>query len=132
MNVKEIKADMEMKGLYFNHIEFKRTRDITNGEVQIDITPRYEKEENINRIVKNTKITKQKEMSLVVEVIGEFVFNSNIDDMELQNKMMRSNAVAMMLPFIRAMVTQITAQPNLMPIIIPTINASRIIEKEQQ
>lgn len=46
--------------------------------------------------------------------------------------MMRSNAVAMMLPFIRAMVTQITAQPNLMPIIIPTINASRIIEKEQQ
>ncbi|HIU21564.1 MAG TPA: protein-export chaperone SecB [Candidatus Limadaptatus stercorigallinarum] len=132
MNVKEIKADMEMKGLYFNHIEFKRTRDITNGEVQIDITPRYEKEENINRIVINTKITKQKEMSLVVEVIGEFVFNSNIDDMELQNKMMRSNAVAMMLPFIRAMVTQITAQPNLMPIIIPTINASRIIEKEQQ
>lgn len=86
MNVKEIKADMEMKGLYFNHIEFKRTRDITNGEVQIDITPRYEKEENINRIVINTKITKQKEMSLVVEVIGEFVFNSNIDDMELQNK----------------------------------------------
>lgn len=132
MNVKEIKADMEMKGLYFNHIKFKRTRDITNGEVQIDITPRYEKEENINRIVINTKITKQKEMSLVVEVIGEFVFNSNIDDMELQNKMMRSNAVAMMLPFIRAMVTQITAQPNLMPIIIPTINASRIIEKEQQ
>lgn len=132
MNVQEIKSDMEMKNLYFSSIVFKRGKDITTGEIQIDISPRYEKEADINRVILQTKISKKNEIDLTVETIGEFVFSSNMPDADIQNTLLKANAIAMMLPYVRAIVTQITAQPNMMPIVLPMINTLKIIDDEQR
>lgn len=127
MDIQEIRSDMNMTALYFESIEFKRKKQISNGEVRIDITPSYDLDGEVKRVTLLVKAIKGEEFALEVKAVGEFNFTSNLQDVETQNVMLQTNAVAMMFPFVRSMVTQITAQPNMVPIIIPTINTIKMV-----
>lgn len=127
MDCKEIKSDMNLDSLYFDEITFKRQKDITPGEVAIDLQPEVVPLDRDKFMVKLVmKVNKGKELNMKICAAGEFSFTSNIDDIELRNNMLHTNAVAIMFPFMRSMATQITAQPNMQPIVVPTINVSKL------
>lgn len=127
MDIQEIRSDMSMTAFYFESIEFKRKKQISNGEVRIDITPSYDLDGEVKRVTLLVKAIKGEEFALEVKAVSEFNFTSNLQDVETQNVMLQTNAVAMMFPFVRSMVIQITAQPNMVPIIIPTINTIKMV-----
>jgi preprotein translocase subunit SecB len=62
---------------------------------------------------------------LFISLTGEFQFTDNADvDNEF---MIDMNAVAILFPYLRSAVTNITSTANIPPLILPTINVSKLL-----
>lgn len=48
----------------------------------------------------------------------------------MRERMVKDNGAAIIFPFIRSQVAQITAQPGMMPIVLPAINVTKIIDED--
>lgn len=67
--------------------------------------------------------------SMSVEIEG--YFKSNIEDKEQEITQYATNAVAILFPYVRALVSTYTANANVTPLILPTVNVNRLMEKEK-
>ena len=62
---------------------------------------------------------------LFISLTGEFQFTDNAD---VDNEFMIDiNAVAILFPYLRSAVTNITSTANIPPLILPTINVSKLL-----
>lgn len=129
MDIKEIKSEMELKNLYFQSIEFSRDAEIKDGDINISIKRKLEKKENLFQI-SMPLIIKKSDFSLSMVAVGIFDFTSNIEDEAVRENMIKNNGSAIIFPFIRSMVSQITAQPNMTPIVLPAINVTKMLDEE--
>jgi preprotein translocase subunit SecB len=129
MDIKEIKADMELKNLYFTSVKFSRNPEINDGDFKINIKRKLEKKENFFQ-VSMPLIIQKNDFSLSLTAIGVFDFTSNIEDEAARENMLKINGSAIIFPFIRSFVAQITAQPNMTPIVLPPINVTKMIDEE--
>lgn len=68
-------------------------------------------------------------IKLDVIIVGQFVFNSEEDKTNTGfEKYLKTNAVAILFPYLRQVVTTLTATSNIMqPIILPTVNISQLL-----
>ena len=73
-------------------------------------------------IVLNIKITsKSKKFKLIFQIKGGFLAQRSMPD-EIFKKLCDQNAPAILFPYARAIISNITVQANIFPIILPTIN----------
>lgn len=119
-----------------NSIEFKNNADYNGEEVDIDfdVSANYcisdDGEEMI--VVLNTNIFEPKEgkaypFRMTVEIEG--YFKSNFEDREKNIEQYVKNAVAILFPYVRALVSTFTANANVTPLILPTVNVNRLLDK---
>lgn len=129
MNLENVKADMELVNLYFEKIKFSRKETIVNGEYKVEVKRTFEQKDDLYIITMPFEI-KKSDFSLSLVAVGKFRFNSNIEEMELRENMIKNNGAAIIFPFIRSQVAQVTAQPGMTPIVIPAINVTKIIDED--
>lgn len=122
-----------------NNIEFKNNDDYNGEEVDIDfdVSAHYhisdDGEEMI--VVLNTNIFEPKAgkiypFRMSVEIEG--YFRSNFGEEEQEIGKYGKNAVAILFPYVRALVSSFTANANVTPLILPTVNVNKLLEKQEQ
>jgi preprotein translocase subunit SecB len=62
-----------------------------------------------------------------VQCVGEFVFD-NVDSFDDIPSFFYRNSIAILFPFVRAFVSMVTIQANVLPIMLPTMNLSSLEE----
>ena len=122
-----------------NSIEFKNNDDYNGEEVDVDFDVSAhchisdQGDEMI--VVLNTNIFKPREgkvypFRMSVEIEG--YFKSNFGDQEQDIGQYEKNAVAILFPYVRALVSTFTANANVTPLILPTVNVNRLLSKGKQ
>jgi preprotein translocase subunit SecB len=95
---------------------------------KIDINTKYLIDKNnSNMVVVIMEVlveTNKKDFKLYIQIKGFFQKDSNMDD-NLFTKLYTQNAPAILFPFVRAIVSTYTAQANIPPILLPSINFSK-------
>ena len=66
-------------------------------------------------------LSKDKSLKLLIKIKGGFLGDESISD-ALFKKFYTQNGPAILFPFVRAIITSYTAQANIQPIVLPSIN----------
>lgn len=76
---------------------------------------------------------KEDEYNIEISLTGYFTFNSSekLDD-ETKNDLINTNAVAIMMPYLRSQASLLTAQPGVDCIVLPPFNINNFINDEHK
>ena len=132
---KNTNSVLQMVDFYFSSISFKQKKDYL-GELKLNIFHNIEHQKNTEndsmfRVIITTSV-KDQEGYLDLEVVSTGVFqitDPEIDE-SLKHSLVELNTVAIMFPYIRSEVSIITAQPGLMPILIPVVDVNKLVRTD--
>lgn len=121
-----------VKNVCFRYnMEYKRDEAI---EIKFDMDVEYhiDIEEGNMQIVLKTYIFNDEEktkypFSMEIEVVGFFSM-SNASDEQIER--FKPNAVAILFPYVRAIVSSYTANANVAPLILPPINVNQLLKSK--
>lgn len=119
-----------------NRIEFVNNNEYNGEEVDVDfdVSAQFQVSEDGQEMIVllKTDIFAPKEgkmypFRMSVEVEG--YFESNFDRQEEKIRQYGKNAVAILFPYVRALVSTFTANANVTPLILPTVNVNRMLQE---
>lgn len=117
---------------FCNNIEF----DSENVELKIDIDDTIEFKDDKNTFFLHLKtkifpdaVKNNYPFSMNIAITGIFHFNEdeNISEIDKQ-KFARINSIAILFPYVRALVSTYTASANIQPLILPPINVVKYVK----
>lgn len=120
-----------------NKIEFVNNNEYNGDEVDVDfdVTAQFKVSQDGQEmiVVLKTDIFAPKEekiypFRMTVEVEG--YFGSNFDQQDDKITQYGKNAVAILFPYVRALVSTFTSNANVTPLILPTVNVNRLLEQQ--
>lgn len=127
MNKKVEKAHFRFVEYLFKETSIKLTGEDISDDVEFGIEPNgIFEEDNKMFILTLNVLVKDKKSSLEVKmtVTGKFEYETN--DIQELVPYLGFNAPAIMFPYIRAYITNITALGGMSPIILPTLNMESV------
>lgn len=127
MNKKVEKARFRFVEYLFKETSIKLTGEDISDDVEFGIEPNgIFEEDNKMFILTLNVLVKDKKSSLEVKmtVTGKFKYETN--DIQELVPYLGFNAPAIMFPYIRAYITNITALGGMSPIILPTLNMESV------
>lgn len=139
----KIKSVLNFNGYKVGNIIFKineefNYREAEEVDVDVDFKVKSEIDRNNNSLKINlaTTIFKESEsknnpFSLYVDINGFFEYSDNISEEMLQG-LIRNNSVAILYPYLRSIVSTITCNSGFEPIILPTINITKLMKHEDR
>lgn len=121
-----------VKNICFRYnMEYKQDEAI---EIKFDMDAEYHinREQGNMQIVLKTYIFDDEErkkypFSMEVEVIGFFSMSDTSDE---QIERFKPNAVAILFPYVRAIISSYTANANVAPLILPPINVNQLLKSK--
>lgn len=118
-----IKSDLQLQTLYVDSYNFKFLGS-PKGEVEVNVNFNVEDTfaDDILTISLSSYIMARDRFELNVTLVGQFVLDAGMVDK------LKANAVAVMFPYLRSQVTLLTTQPNIFPIVLPTININKLLQ----
>lgn len=133
-----MKSKLEFKDYVVNNIEFKNNLSFNNNisEIRLDFDIDSEVqfvEDNKFILGLQVEIFKNAEknnypFNFKVEVLGTFEISSN-DEQEKKN-LAEINSVAILFPYVRALISTFTSAANVQPVILPPINVVKYLEEK--
>lgn len=107
--------------------EFKD--DSANLDIDIDKNIEYIKNKMIVTLEVNlfSKTEKRYPFKMNVEVKGFFEIENNDENINFE-----PNAIAILYPYVRAIVSTYTSNANVMPLILPSINVNKLLEEKEK
>lgn len=136
MVVEETGAEskLKMESLSFTELHFTRTEDdIDDKSLKLSMDRYIEKlDDNKYCITLSVGLTDEKrEVNIRLTSKGTFVLQDPNELMpEIRDKVISNNTVAIMFPYIRSQLSLLTTQPNLTPVILPSMNINALLEKQ--
>lgn len=129
MNIENVKSILSMDKLIIRKSSFERNEEeITSNVLDISVSQNVIHNEQSFRVELLFKITNQlNEFNIDVNILGDFHFEAEVDP-KMKDILINQNTVAIMFPYVRSVVTLITSQPEMNPIVLPVININRLIE----
>lgn len=132
--MKEIKSFLRFKKYIIENIEFDYNLEFNDDESELDFSidkefiPLEEKAFVLKLIMEvfPTKERKVYPFNLKITMSGFFEYEGNIDVEQYL-----PNAAAIMYPYMRSIVTSITSNANVAPLILPTINTQKLFEEKE-
>lgn len=134
---KEMKSILVFDRYEVNNIEFRLNKECTRDNISLDLNIQrevtYIPEEKIGEVKLITKVFENPvennyPFSIQVEVTG--VFKVETEDSLLSDQLLNTNAVAILFPYIRALISTYTANANVEPLILPAINVNKLLDKK--
>lgn len=127
------------KGYKIKEIEFKTNENFylsDSDEVDLDLDFDMEKKivDTNLELTLTAKIFQNceelnKPFTIKVSIIGYFKFEDNLSD-EIKKNLINVNAVAILYPYLRMLISNITANGGINPIILPVVNIAKFLEKK--
>ncbi len=128
MDINRMRSNLSMRYLYFSKCSFIHKREIVDAELKMSLSNKTTKiDEHIYEVVLDFIASDGEQFDLQLTANAEFEYTpaSEDEDAGLEKKIISSNTIAIMFPFIRSQVSLLTTQPNLQPLIIPPINIKK-------
>lgn len=124
------KAAFRLRGYRF--IKVSMDFDVPqNQEFEIQFSPKgsYSQKKGIYRLNFDVAITCEETKSDVIQITceAEFEFNSPLRADEIP-EFFYPNSLAILFPYVRAFVSTVSLQANVIPILLPTINLTGLTE----
>ena len=117
---------LSFHGVDFINIKFESNQQYDNESViDLNIEPKIfypESKSNVFKIFMDVSIVCENFFNLSLVSIGSFEFDKNFDDKEIKKTFVNTNAPAIMFPYVRAFITNLTSNLGNVtgPITIPT------------
>lgn len=132
-----MKSNLKFKDYVVNNIEFKNNFSFDDSPVNID----FDINSEVNFINENefflgleVELFKDAEknnypFNFKVEIIG--IFEIDCDDEKQKNILSEQNSVAILFPYVRALISTYTSAANVSPIILPPINVIKYLQDKK-
>ena len=121
-----IQGLLKMQNLCFSEMSISRNNEYfgkVEANVIFDIEYKKLAEKSV-RVIISLQIKGQGELSIKMCEQADFeLVNAEILDADMQLSMLKTNTVAIMLPYLRSQVSLLTTQPGMAPIQLPIYNA---------
>ena len=128
-------ASIQFERYYFSRIDFKYTPDsesVENKGLEFGHEVRYLDSDEIEVIV-NCTMTDESGLLLQVTMHGFFKLEKDEEsDPEEVALLCEKNTVAIMFPYLRSAVSDISLKANTSPIILPTVNIVSLLENSKK
>lgn len=127
-NYKVVAMKYQLNDNFFNKEQDRRSFNYSPN-LKINFTTEEE-----NKALVRIGFDSENELPFDINVIieGEFEYNSEDDETKIGfEELLKKNATAILFPYLRAIVTQLTSMGNVYPpLILPTINVSALLDEE--
>lgn len=130
-DLSQAKSVLRMDSLYFEDISFKRValpHDENGTRLDFEVTGPITDGEKFTMILK-LQVFGEDKYKLDVTLHGDFSVPEGCAD-EIER--LKTNAVAIMFPFLRSEITLLTSQPDVAPIVLPPININAVMQQRNQ
>ncbi|MCB2360296.1 protein-export chaperone SecB [Clostridium estertheticum] len=133
-----VKSSLKLNEIFVEKVEFKRSENFNksaNNELKFKFESSInEKDTNNYKVSIKVNISSGAAEELVINVIMcalfGFVFNEKLSN-DIIKSMLEKNTLAIMYPYVRSYITNLSAQSGINPIILPTINISAMIDSQE-
>ena len=134
--MKDSKSVLQFKEYIVKSINFEYNLEYDNAEpidVKIDMDASFDiNHEDMAVILKvdifNDQDKKKYPFSMNLEIVGYFSVSG--ENAAIEN--FKSNAVAILYPYARALVSTYTSNANIAPLILPTINVNQFLKNKEK
>jgi preprotein translocase subunit SecB len=137
----DTKSELKFINYKIDEIIFKNNEDFKNEKVNISID--FNKDINYieedgeeDKVIVSLEVDVFKDpiknnypFHLFIRMIGFFEVTNS--DLEGKDIIVNRNTIAIMFPYLRSLVSTITANSQVPPLIIPTINVNKLIDNEE-
>lgn len=136
INANDVKSELEMLRLFFPEYSFKYDGSKISS-LKVSYTVNFAVNKDIKDQMQITILTvinsPENSLSLNVTAVGEFKLH-NYDNFSEQNVeiILKRNAVAIMLPFVRSQVSLLTTQPGMSPILLPPVDVNAMADANRK
>lgn len=127
-----VTSELKMEHIVFDELSFKRKgfKQTKEQDVQIQFGVAIDKiSDGKYRVSLKITADQQDEYTVEARISG---FCSISESYELKDELLQKNAVAILFPYIRSELTLLTSQPEVTPIVLPTLNISAMIDNAQK
>lgn len=133
-------AKINFENYLVEEIDFKINRDYmpTGENINVDLNINHnidiDMDENRATLLLEAEINenfKEKKLPfyLKVDLVSFFVFDVDVHEDEVTN-LLEVNGVSIAFPYLRSLITNITSNSGLPPLVIPTLNVAEYIKSE--
>jgi len=119
-----------LQKMVFDRIEFDRKGFKNTEELKFELQVQIGLDENeIYKVTLVLKGTKQDEYNIVISLSGFFKIEGKekLEDKIVQD-LIKKNAVAILMPYLRSELTLLTAQPDTDSVVLPPFNINKMLE----
>lgn len=122
---------LQMEKIYFKKLKFDRKveKEINTDDMSFNISIKTNEQEGRFYLELGVNIQDKDKTDFEVDCVLLGIFNVDLDvPPEIKETLLKKNTTAILFPYMRSQVTLLTSQPNMEPIIIPTINVNKLID----
>lgn len=127
--MKEIKSELRFVNYIVDSVEFKNNPGFEGEETQLDFKPsvEFDIDDNDLLVLLTVDVFKDAEKNnypfeMSVSVVGYFKLTT-----EENIEKYKANAVAVLFPYVRSIISTYTAAANVNPLILPTVNINKML-----
>lgn len=124
-----MECSLELEKLVFDEMQFVRIGFEHNDEMKMSLELNIGTNDS-DSLRKKVTITfngfKDDEYNIMVKASGYFKISSEADE-----ELIRNNAVAIIMPYIRSEISLLTAQPGMEPIVLPPMNIVEMLKSAE-
>lgn len=132
-------AVIEFKGYKVSKIDFEEGTIEAQSKGKIKISPVFTadfKKKDSNDAITDVTLSFKMDKAdnpfyMYVAITGIFEYKSEDDTKNVgEDNLLKTNAVALLFPYLRSIITVITSQANISPLILPTMNIVEMLKKK--
>lgn len=125
------KSVLQFDKLVFDEINFKRLGFSSDKKLELKIKSNISQREkdDIYKVTLSIEGNKPEEYIFEISLTGYFIIVGEVQD-ELKKVLIRNNAIAILMPYLRSEVSLLTAQPGVDPVVLPPFNINALFAKK--
>ena len=125
------KSVLQLDKLVFDEINFKRLGFSSDKKLELKIKSNISqrKKDDIYKVTLSIEGNKPEEYIFEISLTGYFIIVGEVQD-ELKKVLIRNNAIAILMPYLRSEVSLLTAQPGVDPVVLPPFNINALFAKK--
>lgn len=129
-------SSLKFEGYVVEKVNFERNQNLDDSIKQWNLTFNIENKTKVNKEKNKMKISLSVEVfkgienapfTIDAEITGIFSINGSEDISQFE-----PNAIAIMYPYLRAIVSTYTSAANVVPIILPAINVNAMLRNKKE
>lgn len=130
MNNKNIESVLKLNNLVFDKINFERHGFKSDNEFRFEISSEIFEKDGHYRVTLKLEGEKNDEYTVSISLSGFFTFDSQYqlseEDVET---LITKNGIAILMPYLRNQLSNLTAQPNTDTVVLPIFNINNMLKK---